>query len=195
MLAGMIKKLLGLIVILVLVAGGVAFYWFYLALDSDQGHLRCRGRGPPRPCRPLTRPRRPASTEPGPCSPRIRRLRAYASTRSSSADWPSTRPSGAHRSSTGPSPSQGPRSPSASFVAHLDDIVFTDSPGGGLDVANRKQALETSGLQLSTYPTGSFKLTEPIDLKSLPKACTVVTLSLPPATSPSTAPRSRSHST
>jgi len=68
----------------------------------------------------------------------------------------------------------GTKVTTGSFTADLTAIEFTDSPPG-LNVANRKQAISHAGLETSTYPTGAFKLTKPIDLGTVPKAGVVIT--------------------
>jgi len=81
---------------------------------------------------------------------------------------------GRTRTVTGSIAISGTKVTTGRFTADLTAIEFTDSPPG-LDVANRKRAISRAGLETSTYPTGSFKLTKPIDLGTVPKAGVVIT--------------------
>jgi polyisoprenoid-binding protein YceI len=56
-----------------------------------------------------------------------------------------------------------------SFTVDLSSLEYTDDPPG-LDVASRAHAMQDAGLQTNTFPTTSFKLTAPIDLGGEPKA-------------------------
>ncbi len=55
-----------------------------------------------------------------------------------------------------------------SFTVDLASLEYTDSPPG-LDVANRKAAMEGAGLETNRFPEATFTLTEPIDLGSVPE--------------------------
>lgn len=51
----------------------------------------------------------------------------------------------------------------ATFTADLTGLEFDDTPPG-LDVANRRRAMEDEGLELSRFPEATFTLTQPIDI-------------------------------
>ncbi len=167
----MIKKLLGLIVIVVVVGGGL-FYWFVLrnppakklSLDTTSGTtVPITDKGQTVGVTGTWNVEASADTQVG--------LRINEKFIGGIAEHTAVgRTSGVTGSITiaGTTISQG------SFTADLSAIVFTDSPPG-LDVSNRKQAIQNQGLDLASYPTGTFKLTKPIDLGSIPKAGTQVT--------------------
>jgi len=56
----------------------------------------------------------------------------------------------------------------AKITADLAAIEFTDTPAG-LDVANRKRAIENAGLEIAKFPSAEFELTAPIELEAIPK--------------------------
>jgi polyisoprenoid-binding protein YceI len=56
----------------------------------------------------------------------------------------------------------------AQFTVDMTSLEYTDSPAG-LDVGNRKRALENVGIQTGSFPEASFKLTEPIDFGEVPE--------------------------
>jgi polyisoprenoid-binding protein YceI len=68
----------------------------------------------------------------------------------------------------------GTKVTAGSFTVDLASLGYTDDPPG-LDVASRAHAMQTAGLQTNQFPTTSFKLTQPIDLGSIPKAGQQVT--------------------
>jgi polyisoprenoid-binding protein YceI len=49
----------------------------------------------------------------------------------------------------------------ADFTVDLTELEFDDAPAG-LDVANRRQAMNDQGLEIDDFPEASFTLTEPI---------------------------------
>ncbi|HYI62026.1 MAG TPA: YceI family protein [Acidimicrobiales bacterium] len=51
----------------------------------------------------------------------------------------------------------------AAFTVDLTRLAFDDAPTG-LDVANRRQAMDRQGLEIEQFPEASFTLTEPIDI-------------------------------
>lgn len=51
----------------------------------------------------------------------------------------------------------------ASFTADMTTLEFTDAPPG-FDVANRARAMENTGLDTGEFPEATFALTSPIDL-------------------------------
>lgn len=53
------------------------------------------------------------------------------------------------------------------FTVDLTDLEFTDDPG--IPVANRVNALQDRGLQISQFPEATFELTEPIDFGEVPE--------------------------
>ncbi len=55
-----------------------------------------------------------------------------------------------------------------SFTVDLTSLTYTDSPPG-LDVANRKRAMEGAGLETGRFPEATFTLTAPIDLGGTPR--------------------------
>lgn len=57
--------------------------------------------------------------------------------------------------------------PEGEFTVDLTSLEYTDSPPG-LNVGNRKRALENLGLQTSQFPEASFKVTKPIDFGEVP---------------------------
>lgn len=54
-----------------------------------------------------------------------------------------------------------------SFTADLTALEFTDDPPG-LNVANRKRAMENGSLEINQFPEATFTLTAPIDLGEVP---------------------------
>ena len=62
----------------------------------------------------------------------------------------------------------------ADITADLGAIGFTDTPAG-LDVANRKRAIENAGLEIAKFPSAAFRLTAPIELGAIPKGGVTVT--------------------
>ena len=68
----------------------------------------------------------------------------------------------------------GTKVTAGSFTANLADLEFTDSPPG-LNVASRKKAIANAGLETATFPETSFKITSPIDLGKIPTAGTKIT--------------------
>lgn len=50
------------------------------------------------------------------------------------------------------------------FTVDLTALEFTDDPGGGINVANRANAMRTQGLETDEFPEASFALTEPVAL-------------------------------
>jgi polyisoprenoid-binding protein YceI len=55
----------------------------------------------------------------------------------------------------------------AEFTVDMTSLEYTDSPPG-LDVGNRKRALENIGIETNKFPEASFKLTEPIEFGEVP---------------------------
>ena len=53
-----------------------------------------------------------------------------------------------------------------SFTVDLTALEFTDDPG--VPVANRVRALQDRGLEIGTFPEATFELTEPIDFGAVP---------------------------
>lgn len=51
-----------------------------------------------------------------------------------------------------------------SFTVDLTALEFTDDPGGGINVANRANAMRTQGLETDEFPEATFALTAPIAL-------------------------------
>jgi polyisoprenoid-binding protein YceI len=53
------------------------------------------------------------------------------------------------------------------FTVDMTSLEYSDSPPG-LDVGNRKRALESNGIQTKDFPEASFTLTEPIEFGEVP---------------------------
>lgn len=56
-----------------------------------------------------------------------------------------------------------------SFTVDLASLEYTDDPPG-FDVANRKGAMERSGLETGKFPDATFTLTQPVDFGAEPAA-------------------------
>lgn len=62
---------------------------------------------------------------------------------------------------------RGTTVPRAAFRVDLSKLAFSDDPG--LPVAKRSKYLRTRSLETDRFPDASFRLTKPIELRSIPK--------------------------
>lgn len=62
----------------------------------------------------------------------------------------------------------------ADFTVDLTQLTFDDAPAG-LDVANRRQALDRQGLEIDEFPEATFTLTQPIAIGDDPASGETVT--------------------
>ena len=167
----MIKKLIGLAVLVVVVAGA-AFWWFELRSDPPPELSVNSGAsdGTTAPTGTV-----PASLDGtwkvvtgGDTTAGFRIKESFAG---GLADHTAV---GRSSDVSGSITVAGTKVPAADFTVSLKDLSFSDTPPG-FSAANRANALRSRGLETDTFPEATFKLTEPIEFGAKPAANQTVT--------------------
>jgi polyisoprenoid-binding protein YceI len=165
----MIKKLL-IPLVVVVVAIGAAFWWFVLRTDAPE-ELSLDGGDREAPSTTGTAPETLDGTwtvqDGGETTAGFRIDVSYAN------GLVGHTAVGRSTGVTGSMTLSGTEISSGSFTVDMTAIEFTDDPG--LPVARRASAIRTQGLETERFPEGSFELTEPIALGSIPAEGETVT--------------------
>jgi polyisoprenoid-binding protein YceI len=171
MLAPM-KKLLGLILVVLVLAGG-AFYWFVIRDDAPPKFSLSN---PSSTTVGTSDGSTSSSTSVGPLvvdgkwtvrsgEPTAAGFRINESFASGLADHTAV---GRTNVVSGSITVAGTKVTEAAFTVDMTRIGFTDDVPG-LNVANRTGAIHDQGLETARFPEATFVLTKPIDLGSVPK--------------------------
>lgn len=151
----MVKKLLGALAVLLLIVVGVGVWYFVIRDDSVE---KASGECDPSPCEASTVESVDGSW--AVASGESEGTIVITETIGSVADH---QVEGKTGEVTGTLEIADSSVTDASFTVDLTALEFTDSPPVG-DVANRANAMKTSGLQTNEFPEATFVLTGPIDL-------------------------------
>jgi polyisoprenoid-binding protein YceI len=164
------KVVIGVVIVVLLGAG--AFYWFVIR-DTPEKELT------------LTKPTGTTAAQDGDPAPasldgtwKVRSedptragLRIKESFISGIADHTAV---GRTSEVTGSLTIAGTKVTAGSFTVDLASLDFTDDPPG-FDVASRSRAMQSAGLETDRFPTTTFELTEPIELGKEPEAGETIT--------------------
>ena len=150
----MVKKLLGLVAVVVLVLIGVGVWYFVIRDDSvEKATTECD----PAPCEESTVESVDGSWAVVPDDSES--TLAITETIGGIADHEVE----GHTAVAGTLEIAGSSVTEATFTADMTTLEFIDAPPG-FDVANRANAMKTTGLETEAFPEATFTLTAPIEL-------------------------------
>jgi len=150
----MIKKLVGLVGVVVLVLVGVGVWYFAIRDDSvEKDTVGCD----PEPCEASTVDSVDGTWAVVPADSSTSLV--ISETIGGVADHQVE----GNTDVTGTIEISGSQVTDASFTADMTTLEFTDAPPG-FDVANRARAMERTGLETAEFPEATFVLSEPIEL-------------------------------
>ncbi|HEX7132956.1 MAG TPA: YceI family protein [Iamia sp.] len=150
----MIKKLLGLVVVVALVVVGFGVWYFVIRDDSvEKATAECD----PAPCEESTVDSVDGAWSVVPADSET--TIAITETIGGIADHQVE----GHTAVEGTVQVADSSVTEASFTADMTTLEFTDAPPG-FNVANRANAMKGTGLETDTFPEATFALTAPIDL-------------------------------
>jgi len=150
----MVKKLLGLVAVVVLVLIGAGVWYFVIRDDSvEKATTECD----PSPCQESTVESVDGSWAVVPADSQT--TIAITETIGGIADHEVE----GHTAVDGTLEIAASSVAEATFTADMTTLEFTDAPPG-FNVANRANAMKTTGLETETFPQATFTLTSPIEL-------------------------------